>query len=102
MRDIKSDKTAGKITLAVKLGIDKAKTYHRFLIISAIAISALFGILYYTSIFNLIYFVVYIPLIMHLKTVKKVDDPRALDPELKKVAFSTFGLSVLLAIGHLF
>jgi len=101
MRDIVSDKASGKITLAVKLGIVNAKKYHVFLIASAIVISLLFGILYYTSPFNLIYFIMYIPLIRHIKTVKRNQEPKALDPELKKVALSTFLLSVLLAIGHL-
>ncbi|GAL72173.1 1,4-dihydroxy-2-naphthoate octaprenyltransferase [Jejuia pallidilutea] len=102
MRDIISDKASGKITLAVKLGVTKAKTYHLFLIISAIVVSALWGILYYTSPLNLIYFIAYIPLIKHIKTVKHNNAPQDLDPELKKVALSTFFLSVLLAVGHLF
>jgi len=101
MRDINSDKASGKNTLAVKFGTKKAKKYHFFLIISAIVVSALWGILYYTSPFNLIYFVAYIPLLKHIKTLKNNNEPKALDPELKKVALSTFLLSVLLAIGHL-
>lgn len=101
MRDINSDKSSEKITLAVKFGIEKAKKYHLFLIITAIVVSALWGILYYTSPFNLIYFVAYIPLLKHIKTVKSYNDPKALDPELKKVALSTFLLSILLAVGHL-
>lgn len=101
MRDINSDLASGKMTLAAKLGISKAKKYHFFLIIFAIIISALFGILYYTSPYNLIYFLAYIPLIMHLNTVKNTEEASALDPELKKVALSTFLLAVLLAVGHL-
>lgn len=102
MRDINSDLSSGKMTLAVKLGLKKTKIYHYVLIISAIFISALFGILYYTSPYNLIYFLIYIPLIKHLKTVKANDIAKDLDPELKKVALSTFFLALLLAIGHLF
>ncbi|MBV5283951.1 MAG: hypothetical protein JZU53_16130, partial [Paludibacter sp.] len=40
----------------------------------------------------------YIPLTKHLITVRKNQEPRALDPELKKLALSTFVLSILLAI----
>lgn len=40
----------------------------------------------------------YIPLTKHLITVYKNQEPRALDPELKKLALSTFALSVLLAV----
>lgn len=101
MRDIASDKAANKITLVVKLGIENAKKYHVALIISAIFLSALFGILYYTSILNLIYFVTYIPLGIHIKKVVKNTDSKLLDPELKKVALTTFALAILMGIGHL-
>lgn len=102
MRDINSDKLSGKITLAVRLGSQNAKTYHYALVVGAICISALFGILYYTSAFNLIYAIAYIPLLLHLKSVKAIQHPEQFDPELKKVALSTFLLAILLAIGHLF
>ncbi|MFL0352771.1 1,4-dihydroxy-2-naphthoate octaprenyltransferase [Xanthomarina sp. GH4-25] len=101
LRDVDSDKKANKNTLVVKMGYKKGKIYHYFLIISAIIVSLLYGILYYTSIFNLIYFVTYIPLIIHLVTVYKNKEPRLLDSELKKLALTTFFLSILLAIGHL-
>ena len=86
IRDIDSDKTANKITIPVKLGREKAKKYHYFLVGLAMVLSALFGILYYTSPFNFIFVVVYIPLIKHLKMVYKNEDPKRLDPELKKLA----------------
>ena len=101
MRDIESDKNSNKITLIVKMGSKKGKMYHYFLIISAIVISAVFGVLYYTSPFNLIFVLAYIPLIKHLFTVKRTEDPKELDPELKKLALTTFALALLLGIGHL-
>lgn len=101
LRDIISDKKSQKITLAVKLGFDKAKKYHYFLVGTAILLSFLFGVLYYTSVYNLVFFIAYIPLFKHLKTVKNNTVPADLDPELKKLALSTFLLSVLLAVGHL-
>ena len=101
MRDVISDKKSNKFTLVVKLGIEKAKRYHIIIIITAIILSALYGILYYTSPFNLLYFIAYIPLIKHLKVVMNNKDSRLLDPELKKVALSTVLLAVLLGIGHL-
>jgi 1,4-dihydroxy-2-naphthoate octaprenyltransferase len=101
MRDRVSDAKAGKITLAVLLGAHKDKQYHFFIIISAIVLSGLFGILYYTSPFNLIYTVAYIPLILHLIKVKNNVDPKFLDPELKKLALTTVLLAVLMGIGHL-
>jgi len=101
LRDVISDRNANKNTLIVKMGFENGKIYHYILVGTAIVLSALFGILYYTSIYNLIFVLAYIPLIKHLIMVKKNTVPKLLDPELKKLALSTFVLSVLLAIGHL-
>ncbi|MDD7887655.1 1,4-dihydroxy-2-naphthoate octaprenyltransferase [Flavivirga sp. 57AJ16] len=101
MRDIVSDEKSNKITLAVKLGIKNARIYHYILIGLAILLSALFGILYYTSPYNLIFMVAYIPLWIHIKKVCRNEDPKLLDPELKKLALTTVLLAILMGIGHL-
>lgn len=101
MRDIESDLKSNKITTAVKLGKINAKKYHNFLIITAIVTSFIFGILYYVSVFNLIFFVAYIPLILHLKRVNNITNLKDFDPELKKLALSTVLFALLLGIGHL-
>ena len=102
MRDIESDKASDKITIAVKLGISKAKMYHSILIISAILLSILFAILYYRSFSNLVFMIVFIPLIMHIKTIMNIKEPKLLDPQLKILALSTFALAILLGLGHIY
>ncbi|GAA4970109.1 1,4-dihydroxy-2-naphthoate octaprenyltransferase [Algibacter aquimarinus] len=101
MRDIKNDETSNKMTLAVKLGSKKVKIYHYILIISAIVLSLMFGLLFYTSSYNLIFTITYIPLIIHLNKVNKNSDPKDLDPELKKLALTTVLLSILMGIAYL-
>ncbi|MEC3907956.1 1,4-dihydroxy-2-naphthoate octaprenyltransferase [Tamlana sp. 2201CG12-4] len=101
MRDRIPDEKSNKITLAVKLGEKKGIIYHNALVIIAIVLSGLFGILYYTSPFNLIFVLAYIPLIIHLRKVNTVKDPKLLDPELKKLALTTVLLAVLMGVGHL-
>lgn len=101
MRDIVSDKTSNKITLAVKLGAVKAKKYHYVLIITAIILTVVFGLIYYKRPFNLIYFIAYLPLLLHLKKVNAVTNPKDFDPELKKLALTTVLLSILIGIGQL-
>lgn len=101
MRDLVSDTKSNKITLAVKLGAKNAKTYHLILIVSAIILSLLFGILYYSSIYNLIFTIAYIPLIRHFIIVYKNEDAAKLDGELKTLALTTFLLAILMGIGHL-
>ncbi len=101
MRDIVSDEKSNKITFAVKLGQNKVKIYHTLLIGLAIVLSALFGVLYYTSPYNLIFVVAYIPLLIHIKKVNNTTDPKLLDPELKKLALTTVLLAILMGVGHL-
>ncbi|GAA4270416.1 1,4-dihydroxy-2-naphthoate octaprenyltransferase [Hyunsoonleella aestuarii] len=101
MRDMKSDEKVRKVTLAVKLGFRKVKIYHGFLIISAIILSALFGLLYYISPLSLVFMMAYIPLTIHLIKVFRIKELKDLDPELKKLALTTFFMSVLMGVGYL-
>lgn len=93
MRDIENDKAAGKKTLVVKMGLEKAKKYHHFLILIP------FLFLFFFSVFTQINFsasfFVFLFLLFHLKTVRKAKKYEDFDPELKKVALSTFALSIL-------
>jgi 1,4-dihydroxy-2-naphthoate octaprenyltransferase len=102
MRDEISDKKAGKNTLVVKMGVEKAKIYHYFLVVSAMVLVLVFAYLSDFHFDQYIFIVAYFPLTKHLITVYKTKDSRALDPELKKVALSTFLLSVLLALCLIF
>ncbi|MFC6877169.1 1,4-dihydroxy-2-naphthoate octaprenyltransferase [Flavobacterium myungsuense] len=102
MRDEISDRKSGKNTIVVKIGVEKAKLYHYFLIISAMVLVLLFGILNDFNFDQYIFIVAYFPLIKHLIVVYKAKDTRLLDPELKKVALSTFFLAVLLSLCLIF
>jgi len=101
MRDFESDKKSSKLTLAIMFGEQNMKMYHYALILLAIILSSLFGILYFTSYYNLIFMIVYVPLVWHLIKVKNNKELKLLDAELKKVALSTFLLATLMGIGQL-
>jgi 1,4-dihydroxy-2-naphthoate octaprenyltransferase len=98
MRDELSDRKAGKNTIVVKIGGAKAKLYHYFLVISAMILVLLFAVLNDFHFDQYLFVLVYILLIKHLIVIYKNEDPRALDPELKKLAISTFLLSLLLSL----
>jgi len=98
MRDELSDKKVGKNTIVVKIGGAKAKLYHYFLVVSAMVLVLLFAVLNDFHFDQYLFVLVYILLIKHLIVVYKNEDPRALDPELKKLAISTFLLSLLLSL----
>jgi len=94
MRDYANDAKSGKNTLVVKMGPNQAKLYHALLIVMALLSMAVF----IGRIGEPLLFISLVPgiaLVFHLRKVMKTTDPRSFDPELKIVAFSTFGISLL-------
>ena len=90
MRDVENDQNFGKNTLAVRLGIRNANTYHTLLIFLPLIATLLYAFL---SGKVYVYFVVLFlsfPLLAHLKRVWTRNSEKDLDPELKKVALITF------------
>ncbi len=111
MRDEVSDRKAGKNTMVVKMGSEKAEQYHYFLIITAMVLLIVFAIYFdmhkdvQPNKFNFdIYFfiVAFVPLFLHLKTVKNNTIPRNLDPELKKLALATFAIAIFLSLSMIY
>ena len=102
MRDEESDRKVGKNTLVVQKGGAWGKKYHFFLVISAMVLILLFAFLNKFNFDQYIFVAAYFPLISHLITVYKNKNPRFLDPELKKLAISTFLLSILLSLALIF
>lgn len=100
MRDIKSDTAVGKNTLAVKMGLSKAKKYHYTILV--LSFLCLFYFLFTTNASQLRYvsLVGYLPILVHLRKVAHTDKAAELDPELKKLALSTFFIAVLFFISY--
>lgn len=98
MRDEQSDRKAGKNTIVVKMGGANAKQYHYFLVITAMVLLVIFGFLKDFAFDQYIYLVVFFPLTSHLLRVKRTTNPADLDPELKRLAISTFMVSILLSL----
>lgn len=99
MRDEASDRKVGKNTLVVQIGGEKAKLYHYFLITFGMALVVIFALLNGFRLDQYLFLLAFIPLSTHLVRVYKNQNSRLLDPELKKLALSTFALSILLALG---
>ena len=93
MRDIENDKIAGKNTLVVKMGLKWAKYYHQIIIVLGMICFMIFAILIETSTLPIL--IINIPIILHMNKVDKSQNYEDFDPELKKVALSTFALSIL-------
>jgi len=101
MRDIENDRNVSKNTLVVKLGSEKAKKYHYFLLIGSLFFALLFNVLNYVKITQFLFLIAYIPVGLHFIRVIKIKEPKEYDSELKKVALSTFLFAMLFSVGSL-
>ena len=100
MRDHVNDELSGKRTLVVRMGFVLAKKYHVAIHLAAWICLATFETLVPGSPWR---WIVFLPLpisLIHLGRVWRTTVPKELDGELKKVALSTFAISLLLLIVH--
>jgi 1,4-dihydroxy-2-naphthoate octaprenyltransferase len=96
MRDWENDKASGKNTLVVKIGLTKAKKYHFTILIIGIASSIFYASQLGFRLVELTFVLAFIPVVFHLRRVAEIqENPTDFDPELKKVALSTFLFSLL-------
>jgi 1,4-dihydroxy-2-naphthoate octaprenyltransferase len=99
LRDRDSDKISNKITVVVSLGVQRAKVYHTLLVLIPLLASLFFNYFFdLLAIQNFIYLIAFLPLIQNLVVVWNNTEAVDLDPELKKVALSTFLYSLLFGI----
>ncbi|MCT4589595.1 MAG: 1,4-dihydroxy-2-naphthoate polyprenyltransferase [Carboxylicivirga sp.] len=99
MRDVESDTSANKNTLVVKFGLQWARKYQYTMVLGAIICSVLFLVLNHASLLAYL-FLISLPLfIRHLLVVKRARGSKDFDPELKKLALSTFLFVLLFTLG---
>ncbi len=98
MRDHEADAKSGKNTLVVRIGIEKAKNYHRALIFGGITLAFVFVIP--SSQYFHYAFAVTIPLFVRfVQSIRKRNDFENFDPFLKKQAIATFIFAILFVLG---
>ncbi|MFD1294594.1 1,4-dihydroxy-2-naphthoate polyprenyltransferase [Lutibacter holmesii] len=101
LRDRESDIKSGKNTLVVKIGTEFGKYYHYYLLIASLLVALLYIMIEYKSLFQFLFLLAYIPIAKHFQVVFYNKFPKLLDPELKKLALSTFLFSILFGLGLL-
>jgi len=99
MRDSVSDAKSGKNTIVVKIGVGFAKYYHYSLLIASFLFASFYSFVFYKSWHQLIFILAYIPIGKHFLVVYRNKRPILLDPELKKLALSTFLFAILFGLG---
>ncbi len=101
IRDIESDRQAGKKSIALRLGRKKAVVYH-ILLLTVGFVSGIIYIAFLPFSYNRLFVLIaLLPLIINAKAIIKNEEPKALDPYLKQMAITTllfmilFGISIL-------
>lgn len=98
LRDHDSDKKVGKNTFVVLIGFVMGKIYHYVLLLLAFLSILVFTALSFKGWLTILPLFAFIPVFSHLKRIYNIDKPYLIDPELKKLALSTFLLALLIYI----
>ncbi len=101
IRDIKSDEEAGKKSIPVRIGKEKAGYYHGFLLATGFLVSVLFTIIHYHSFWQWLFLFTLPLFILNFIKVKKYSQPAKLDPFLRQLAVSTMLFVVFFGLGLL-
>ncbi len=101
IRDIRSDKTAGKLSIPVRVGRKAAIYYHWALLVAGVLLSVVYVLLEYHSAWQWL-FLLSLPLLyINARAVKQKETALALDPYLKQMAMATLAYVITFGIGHL-
>ncbi len=102
MRDRVNDQVSGKHTLVVKMGIEKARWYHLFLLLGSVIAGLSYMLLNYHSPFQMLFLLTIPMLWINVAVVFKNTIPEELDPYLRKLALTSLLFSLAFGIGLLF
>ncbi len=99
IRDIESDKLAGKKSIPVRIGRKNATIYHILLLVLGVITAIVFSIYFYQSPLQFLFLLVIPFLFVNGKAVVQFREAQKLDPYLKQMALSTLLFVVLFGIG---
>ncbi|MFZ6014459.1 MAG: 1,4-dihydroxy-2-naphthoate polyprenyltransferase [Bacteroidota bacterium] len=98
IRDIESDRKAGKFSIPVRIGRDNAVRYHWFLLLAGLMSAVIYTLLTYSSPWQLL-FLLSTPLLIRIGFAVSRKPSDELDPYLKQMALSTLLFVLLFGIG---
>jgi len=98
IRDIESDRSAGKFSIPVRIGRERAVVYHWFLLIGGITCSLVYMMLSYQSPLQFLFCVTILLFLRNGLAVSRKPSAE-LDPYLKQMALSTLLFVILFGVG---
>jgi 1,4-dihydroxy-2-naphthoate polyprenyltransferase len=101
IRDLESDRRAGKFSIPVRLGLERARIYHWGLLATAVGLTLLYIALDFRG-WPQGLFLLSLPLLWRNGTaVAAIQDPAALNPYLKQMVMATLVFVLLLGVGQI-
>ena len=100
IRDIESDRKAGKFSIPVRIGRENAVIYNWFLLLSGLAATLIYTVLHFRSAYQLL-FCLTIPFFIKIGVAVSQKPASQLDAYLKRMALTTLLFVVLFGIGLL-
>lgn len=101
IRDIESDKKAGKQSIPVRIGGERARQYHWLLLGGAVLCAALYVLFTNDSPFQWLFVLVIPLLVRNGRAVATTFDPLKINPLLKQMSLTTLLFVVLFGIGQI-
>lgn len=101
IRDIESDRLAGKHTIPVRIGPKNARTYHWLLLTVAVITACSYVFLAFSSPWQFLYLLAVPLLIRNALVVQRTYSPGKLNPLLKQLSLVTLLFVLLFSLGQL-
>lgn len=101
IRDMESDRLAGKYSIPVRLGLDRARQYHWALLALATLLSLVFVLLDYHSPWQLLFLLATPLLFRNGLAISRATDLPALNPWLKQMSLATLAFVTLFTLGQM-
>lgn len=101
IRDIYSDQKAGKFSIPVRLGREKAVLYHWALLLVGLILTVIFVILNYREAIQFLFLITIPLLIINARSVSVKTEAMSLDPYLKQMVLTTIVFVITFGAGHL-
>jgi len=100
IRDLESDRLAGKHSIPVRLGLRRARVYHWLLLALAVASALAYVWLVYTSPWQLLFLLAVPMLVRNGLAVGRAEDLATLNPWLKQLSLAALAFAALFALGQ--
>lgn len=101
IRDRESDRRAGKLSVPVRLGLERARLYHWALLLGGLGAALLYVALNYRSPWQFLFLLSAPLFVVNGATVARRSDAAQLDPMLKQLSISTLLFVLTFGLGQL-